>query len=197
MKVSELWLREWVNPSLTGPQLAAQLTMAGLEVDGLHPVAGVFNRVVVARVVRAKPHPQADKLTLCEVDTGTGTLIDVVCGASNVRAGLTVALALTGASLPGGLIIKESVIRGQPSHGMLCSGTELGLEDSSNGIMELADDAALGIDLRDYLTLDDHVLDIDLTPNRADCFSVLGVARDVAALNNLPYQPYHRWSVSR
>ena len=186
MKVSELWLREWVNPSLTGPQLAAQLTMAGLEVDGLHPVAGVFNRVVVARVVRTKPHPQADKLTLCEVDTGTGTLIDVVCGAANVRAGLTVALALTGASLPGGLIIKESVIRGQPSSGMLCSGTELGLEDSSNGIMELADDAALGIDLRDYLTLDDHVFDIDLTPNRADCFSILGVAREVAALNNLP-----------
>ena len=186
MKVSELWLREWVNPSLTGPQLAAQLTMAGLEVDGLHPVAGVFNRVVVAKVLRTKPHPQADKLTLCEVETGTGACVDVVCGAANVRAGLIVALALPGANLPGGLTIKESVIRGQPSQGMLCSGAELGLEDRSEGIMELADDATLGIDLRDYLALDDHILDIDLTPNRADCFSILGVAREVAALNKLP-----------
>ena len=185
MKVSELWLREWVNPLIAGPQLAAQLTMAGLEVDGLHPVAGDFNRVVVAKVLRTEPHPQADKLTLCDVDAGAGVIVKVVCGASNVRTGLTVALAQTGAHLPGGLIIKESVIRGQPSSGMLCSGTELGLEDGSEGIMELPDDAIIGTDLRDYLTLDDHVFDIDLTPNRADCFSVLGVAREVAALNKL------------
>lgn len=189
MKVSELWLREWVNPSLTGPQLAAQLTMAGLEVDARDPVAGTFDRVVIAKVVRTKPHPQADKLTLCEVDKGAGALLNVVCGASNVRAGLTVALALPGANLPGGLTIKESVIRGEPSQGMLCSVAELGLEDNADGIMELADDAPKGVDLREYLNLDDHVLDIDLTPNRADCFSVLGIAREIAALNN---EPLHR-----
>jgi phenylalanyl-tRNA synthetase beta chain len=190
MKVSELWLREWVNPSLTGTELAAQLTMAGLEVDGFEPVAGAFNRVVVAKVLRTKPHPQADKLTLCDVDAGTGTLVNVVCGAANVRAGLTVALALPGANLPNGLSIKESVIRGEPSEGMLCSGAELGLEDNSEGIMELADDAPRGTDLREYLKLDDHVFDIDLTPNRADCFSVLGVAREVAALNKLPLSAF-------
>ena len=186
MKVSELWLREWVNPSLTGPQLATQLTMAGLEVDALNPVAGEFTHVVVAKVLKTTPHPEADKLTLCEVDAGTGIHLKIVCGAANVRAGLNVALALSGASLPGGILIKESMLRGQPSQGMLCSVAELGLEESSEGIMELADDAPIGADLRDYLLLNDHVLEIDLTPNRADCFSILGVAREVAALNNVP-----------
>jgi len=187
MKVSELWLREWVNPSLTGQQLVTQLTMAGLEVDGFHPVAGNFDHVVVAKVLQTTPHPQADKLTLCEVDAG-GSLIKVVCGASNVRAGLMVALALPGATLPGGMTIKESMLRGELSQGMLCSGSELGLEDQSEGIIELAEDAPIGLDLRDYLSLNDHVFEIDLTPNRADCFSVLGVAREVAALNRLPLQ---------
>lgn len=185
MKISELWLREWVNPSLTGPQLAAQLTMAGLEVDGLNPVAGQFNHVVVAEVMQTTPHPQADKLTLCKIDAGTGSLIDVVCGAANVRTGLRVALALPGSELPGGVFIKASMLRGQPSNGMLCSGDELGFEDGSEGIMELPEDAPIGVNLREYLSLDDHVLEIDLTPNRADCFSILGVAREVAALNGL------------
>lgn len=186
MKVSELWLREWVNPALSGPELAAQLTMAGLEVDALNPVAGQFDQVIVAKVLETTPHPQADKLTLCTVDNGTATPINVVCGASNVRAGLKVALACIGANLPGGIIIKETTLRGQPSQGMLCSVAELGLDDQSEGIMELADDAPVGTDLRDYLALNDHVLDIDLTPNRADCFSILGIAREVAALNKLP-----------
>ena len=188
MKVSELWLREWVNPSLTGHQLAAQLTMAGLEVDGLHPVAGPFSNVVVAKVLHTLPHPKADKLTLCEVDAGAGTIYKVVCGAANVRAGLIVALALPGAHLPGGISIKESMLRGELSQGMLCSLGELGIEDGAEGIMELADDAPIGTDLREYMALNDQVLDIDLTPNRADCFSVLGVAREVAALNKLPLQ---------
>jgi phenylalanyl-tRNA synthetase beta chain len=189
MKVSELWLREWVDSSLTGAQLAEQLTMAGLEVGGRHPVAGTFKNVVVAQVMRTKPHPQADKLTLCEVDKGAGVVLNIVCGASNVRPGLMVALALPGADLPGGLKIKESVIRGEPSQGMLCSVAELGLDDHADGIMELANDAPMGMDLREYLHLDDHVLDIDVTPNRADCLSVLGIAREVAALNN---KPLHR-----
>ena len=186
MKVSEAWLREWVSPSLTGQQLAAQLTMAGLEVDEVSPVAGVFNRVVVAHVLQTSPHPQADKLTLCQVDAGGESPVQIVCGASNVRAGLKVALALPGSSLPGGMTIKESMLRGELSQGMLCSVSELGMDDRSEGIIELPDDAPVGVDLREYMALDDQVLDLDLTPNRADCFSILGVAREVSALNNIP-----------
>nr|WP_232220766.1 phenylalanine--tRNA ligase subunit beta [Legionella tunisiensis] len=189
MKVSELWLREWVNPSLNGQQIASLLTMAGLEVDAVTPVAGVFTGVIVAEVLNTTPHPQADKLTLCEVNTGVGKPLKVVCGAANVRRGLKVALAQIGANLPGGLVIKESMLRGELSQGMLCSVSELGLAESSDGIMELDEDAPLGTDLRIYLALNDQVLDIDLTPNRADCFSVLGVAREVAALTSLPLQP--------
>ena len=186
MKVSELWLREWVNPSITGAKLAEQLTLAGLEVDSISPVAGAFSRVVVAKVLQTSAHPQADKLTLCEVDAGLDSTLRIVCGASNVRAGLKVALALVGSQLPGGISIKESKLRGELSQGMLCSATELGLDDSSEGIIELAEDAPIGRDLRDYLLLDDEIFELDLTPNRADCFSMLGVAREVAALNSLP-----------
>ena len=186
MNLSELWLRELVNPLLTGQQIAAQLTMAGLEVDGLNPVAGSFDGVIVAKVLSTTQHPNADKLTLCEVDIGTGEPLKIVCGASNVRKGLMVALATIGANLPNDFKIKESKLRGELSQGMLCSFSELGIEDSSDGIIELSDDAPIGEDLRRYLNLDDQVFDIDLTPNRADCFSVLGLAREVAALNNLP-----------
>ncbi|ASQ45069.1 phenylalanine--tRNA ligase subunit beta [Legionella clemsonensis] len=186
MKVSELWLREWVNPSLDKQQLAALLTMAGLEVDAINPVAGEFNGVVVGQVISTKAHPQADKLTVCEVNAGAGQPLKVVCGASNVRAGLKVALAQIGAHLPDDLVIKESVLRGELSQGMLCSATELGLSEQSEGILELGDDAPVGTDLRTYLSLNDWVFDIDLTPNRADCFSVLGVAREVAALTQMP-----------
>lgn len=183
MKVSELWLREWVNPSLDIQQLAARLTMAGLEVDAINDVAGVFDRVIVAQVTNTSPHPQADKLTLCEINTGE-TSLKVVCGAANVRAGLKVALAQIGANLPGGLLIKESTLRGELSQGMLCSTAELGLADHSDGILELEENAPIGVNLRDYLLLNDRVLDIDLTPNRADCFSMLGIAREVATLTN-------------
>lgn len=191
MKISELWLREWVNPPLTTQQLAAQLTMAGLEVDSVNPVAGQFSHVVVAEVINTMPHPQADKLTICEINAGDGTTYTVVCGASNVRANLKVAFARLGAQLPDGLKIKEVKLRGQLSQGMLCSGRELGLEEHSEGILELADDAPVGTDLRQYMALDDQVLDIDLTPNRADCFSVLGIAREVAALNKLSLNKPH------
>lgn len=186
MKLSKLWLREWVNFSLTEQELADQLTMAGLEVDAVNPVAGAFTHVVVAEVLSTKPHPDADKLTLCDVSVNADKPLKIVCGAANVRAGLKVALAMIGAKLPGGLQIKESKLRGELSQGMLCSVTELGLAEHSEGIMELEDDAPVGMDLREYLTLDDHVFDVDLTPNRADCFSVLGIAREVAVLNKLP-----------
>ncbi|MGL5743327.1 MAG: phenylalanine--tRNA ligase subunit beta [Legionella sp.] len=186
MKLSTLWLREWVNFSLTEQELASQLTMAGLEVDAVSPVAGEFTQVIVAEVLNTKPHPDADKLTLCEVNANTGKPLNIVCGAANVRPGLKVALAMIGARLPGGFTIKESKLRGELSQGMLCSVSELGMAEQSDGIMELELDAPVGMDLREYLTLNDHVLDIDLTPNRADCFSVLGVAREVAVLSRLP-----------
>lgn len=186
MKISESWLKEWVNVELPIEQLSALLTMAGLEVDSINPVAGQFTRVIVGQVRQTKPHPQADRLTLCEVDSGDNKLLQVVCGAKNVRAGLKVALAQIGAKLPSDLEIKETVLRGELSQGMLCSASELGITDSSEGILELAEDAPLGVDLREYLNLNDLVLDIDLTPNRADCLSVLGIAREVAALTELP-----------
>jgi phenylalanyl-tRNA synthetase beta chain len=199
MKICEAWLREWINPPLSVEELAAQLTMAGLEVDSIVPVAGQFHHVVVAKVLQATPHPEADKLTICSVDFGSKAPLQVICGASNVRTGLIVALALPGASLPNGMIIKETKLRGELSQGMLCSASELGLQESSEGILELPDLAPLGSDLREYMALDGSILDIDLTPNRADCFSLLGIAREVATLNKLPlnertysaHQPVH------
>ena len=199
MKVSESWLREWVNPPITTEQLAAQLTMAGLEVDSVAIVAGPFSRVVVAKVLEASPHPEADKLTLCVVDCGQTAPLQIVCGASNVRSGLTVALAMIGATLPNGMMIKETRLRGQLSQGMLCSAAELGMIDQISGIIELPDDAPIGTDLRDYMNLNDTVLEVDLTPNRADCFSIFGIAREVSTLNQSPlrerkhvsHQPTH------
>lgn len=186
MKISTHWLNEWVNVTTTEQELADQLTLAGLEVDAISPVAADFTGVVVAEVLNTKPHPDANKLTLCEINANTGAILNVVCGASNVRPGLKVALATIGAHLPGGLTIKETKLRGELSQGMLCSVSELGIEDESEGIMELEADAPIGMDLRAYLNLDDYILDIDLTPNRADCFSVQGVAREVSALLNQP-----------
>lgn len=185
MKVSESWLREWVNPSITTEQLAAQLTMAGLEVDSVSPVAGEFSHVVVAKVIEAAPHPEADKLSLCVVDCGQDAPLQIVCGASNVRTGLKVALAMMGAELPNGMIIKETKLRGRLSQGMLCSAAELGMTDQAAGIIELPEDAPVGTDLREYMALNDVVIDVDLTPNRADCFSIYGIAREVATLNKL------------
>ena len=186
MKVSENWLRDWVNPEMDSEKLAALLTMAGLEVDAVSPVCGEFTGVQVAHVLAAERHPQADKLSVCKVDAGEGNILQIICGAANVRAGLKVALATVGAKLPNGLKIKEAKLRGELSQGMLCSSSELGLAESAEGILELADDAPLGVDLHEYLALNDKVIDIDLTPNRADCFSILGVAREAAALTRQP-----------
>lgn len=196
MKVSELWLREWVNPPFDGEALASQLTMAGLEVDSLHPVAGKFDKVIVAEVLETKSHPQADRLTICKVSTGLGEPLQIVCGASNVRAGLKVALAQVGATLPNDFVIKEAKLRGELSQGMLCAFSELGMVDQSEGIMELDANAPVGACLRDWLLLDDNVLDIDLTPNRGDCFSVLGIARELGALNALPAKALTKENIS-
>jgi phenylalanyl-tRNA synthetase beta chain len=188
VNISEQWLREWVDPALTTEELAHQVTMAGLEVEAIEPVAGSFSGVVIARIVSADPHPDADKLRVCQVDTGSET-VQIVCGAPNARAGLMAPLAMVGAVLPGDFKIKAAKLRGVESQGMLCAGQELGLSQDSDGLMELAADAPLGKDLRDYLALDDKVIEIGLTPNRADCLSVAGIAREVGLLNNLPIKP--------
>ncbi|WP_163921695.1 phenylalanine--tRNA ligase subunit beta [Photobacterium sp. Alg240-V54] len=183
MKFSESWLREWVNPAVNSEELAHQITMAGLEVDGIEAVAGEFIGVKVGQVVECAQHPDADKLRVTKVDVGAEELLDIVCGASNCRQGIKVAVATVGAVLPGDFKIKKAKLRGQPSHGMLCSFTELGIDVESDGIMELAEDAVLGTDFREFLGLDDVTIDVDLTANRADCLSIAGLAREVGVLN--------------
>ncbi len=183
MKFSELWLREWVNPALNSEQLAEQITMAGLEVEGVTPVALPFSGVRVGEVVQCQPHPNADKLRVTQVNIGNESLLDIVCGAANCRQGIKVAVATVGAILPGDFKIKAAKLRGEPSEGMLCSYSELGIAIDAEGIIELPADAPLGADLRHYLQLDDNTIEISVTPNRADCLSVMGVARDVALLN--------------
>lgn len=185
MKFSESWLREWVNPAISSEQLCEQLTMAGLEVDGVEKVSGDFSGVVIGKVVECKQHPNADKLRITKVDIGQERLLSIVCGAPNCRLGLTVACATIGAILPGDFKIKAAKLRGEPSEGMLCSYSELGISDDHNGIIELPEDAPLGEDLRKYLQLDDKAIEISVTPNRADCFGIIGIARDISAINNI------------
>ncbi|QMV14754.1 phenylalanine--tRNA ligase subunit beta [Vibrio spartinae] len=185
MKFSESWLREWVNPSITTDELAHQITMAGLEVDDVTAVAGIFTGVKVGHVVECGQHPDADKLRVTKIDVGEDELLDIVCGAPNCRQGLKVAVATVGAVLPGDFKIKKAKLRGQPSHGMLCSFSELGIDIESDGIMELPADAPIGMDFRTFLKLDDVTIDVDLTSNRADCFSLRGLAREVGALNRM------------
>ena len=184
MKFSEQWLREWVNPNLDTQELMDQITMAGLEVDGSEPVAGKFSGVVVGEVISAEPHPDADKLRVCQVSNGNAT-VQVVCGAPNVRAGLKVPFAEVGAVLPGDFRIKKAKLRGQASEGMLCAASELELSDDHEGLMELPSDAPVGRSLSEYLKLNDVTIDVDLTPNRADCLSIKGIAREVGVLNSL------------
>ncbi len=186
MKFSELWLREWVNPAIDSTQLCEQITMAGLEVDGVNAIAGEFTNVVVGEVVECGRHPDADKLQVTKVNVGDDELVDIVCGAANCRQGIKVAVAKVGAVLPGNFKIKKAKLRGQPSCGMLCSESELGLADSSAGIMELPQDAAVGTNFRDFLGLDDVMIDIDLTANRGDCLGMIGIAREVGVLNQMP-----------
>jgi len=188
MNISTTWLREWISPEVSDEVLAEQLTMAGLEVDGIAPVAPYFKKVVVGHVVSCEKHPDADKLNLCQVDTGAGENLQIICGAKNIRTDLKVIVALVGAILPNGLKIKKAKLRGVESFGMICSESELGMTDSSEGISELDADAPIGQDIRKYLNLDDNIIELDITPNRGDCFSVLGVAREVSANYRLPFK---------
>lgn len=185
MQLSERWLREWVALDWDGARLCHELTMAGLEVDAYRPLAGGFSGVVVARVLAVEKHPDADRLRVTQVDIGDGVMRQVVCGASNVRVGLHCPLALPGARV-GELRIKESRLRGVLSQGMLCGADELGLESVLDGLMELPEQAPLGMPLEDYLQLDDAILELGITPNRGDCLSVSGLARELAAIARCP-----------
>jgi phenylalanyl-tRNA synthetase beta chain len=185
MKFPESWLRAYCNPDWTTEQLSDRLTMAGLEVEEVGAAAPPFDKVVVAQVLSVTRHPNADKLNVCEVDTGAGVR-SIVCGAPNVAVGMRVPCAITGAKLPGGLEIKPVTMRGVESDGMLCSARELGLSEDHSGLLALPPDAPLGADIRDYLKLDDAVFLLKLTPNLAHCFGVYGIAREVAALSGAP-----------
>lgn len=186
MQFPESWLRTLVNPEISSDDLAHQLTMAGLEVEDTDPVAAPFTGVVVAHIVDIAPHPDADKLRVCQVDDGSGQIVQIVCGAPNAAAGLKVPLARVGAELPGGMKIGVAKMRGVVSSGMLCSARELGLSQENAGLLELPQDMTPGQSIREALDLDDTLFTLKLTPNRADCLSILGVAREVAALTGAP-----------
>ncbi|WP_277051780.1 phenylalanine--tRNA ligase subunit beta [Zestomonas thermotolerans] len=188
MKFSEQWLRSWVNPQVSRDELVARLSMVGLEVDAVTPVAGVFSGVVVGEVLSTEQHPNADKLRVCQVSNGSETF-QVVCGAPNVRPGLKVPFAMLGAELPGAFKIKKAKLRGVESNGMLCSAAELQISDDHSGLMELAADAPVGQDFRAYLGLDDVSIELGLTPNRGDCLSLAGLAREVGAIYGVPVNP--------
>ena len=182
MKFSESWLRTLVDPKLSSEELSHLLTMAGLEVEALDPVAPKFDDVVVAHVLEVSKHPDADRLNVCKVDTGRGEPTTIVCGAPNVAVGLRVPCALPGAKLPGDFTIKIAKVRGIESSGMLCSAKELGIAEEASGLLILPSDAPVGQSIRQYLELDDNLFELKLTPNRADCLSLTGIAREVGAI---------------
>lgn len=185
MKISENWLRTWVNPAIDSETLSDQLTMLGLEVDELAPVAKPFTGVVVGEVLTVEQHPDADRLRVTTVNIGSGEPLQIVCGAPNVRAGMKAPVATIGAVLPGDFKIKKGKLRGVESQGMLCGASEIDLEDKIDGLLELPTDAPVGVNIREYLKLDDNVIDISITPNRGDCFSIRGIALEIAVINQL------------
>lgn len=186
MKISENWLRTWVNPAIDSEKLSNQLTMLGLEVDDLSPAAKPFTGVVVGEVLTVEQHPDADRLRVTTVNIGSGEPLQIVCGAPNVRAGMKAPVATIGAVLPGDFKIKKGKLRGVESQGMLCGASEIDLEDKIDGLLELPVDAPVGVNIREYLDLDDNVIDISITPNRGDCFSIRGIAREIGVINQLP-----------
>ena len=192
MKISEQWLRQWVNPQNTSEQLAEQLTMAGLEIDDRYAVARAFSGVVIGEVISVEQHPDADKLRVTQVNIGDAEPLQIVCGAPNVTVGMKAPVATVGAILPSddakGFKIKKSKLRGVASNGMLCGASEIDLVDDIDGLLELPEDAPVGTDIREYLGLNNQILDISITPNRGDCFSVRGIAREISVINDLPVQ---------
>ncbi|NNM59765.1 MAG: phenylalanine--tRNA ligase subunit beta [Legionellales bacterium] len=188
MKISEKWLREWVDPDCDLATLSHKLTMAGLEVENTSPVAAQLEKVVVAEVLDVQPHPNADKLRICQVNIGQ-VVLQIVCGAKNVASGQKVVAALIGADLGNDFVIKPARLRGVESSGMLCSASELGLAEESEGILVLPSDAPIGTEINEYLQLNDHIIEISLTPNRGDCLSIAGLAREMAALTGAKLTP--------
>ena len=186
MKISENWLRTWVNPAIDSDTLSDQLTMLGLEVDDLSPAAKPFTGVVVGEVLTVEQHPDADRLRVTTVNIGAAEPLQIVCGAPNVRVGMKAPVATIGAVLPGDFKIKKGKLRGIESQGMLCGASEIDLEDKIDGLLELPADAPVGVNIREYLELDDNVIDISITPNRGDCFSIRGIAREIGVINQLP-----------
>ena len=195
MKFSEQWLRSWTNPAVDRDALVAKLSMVGLEVDSVTPVAGAFHGVVVGEILSAEQHPDADKLRVCQVSNGSETF-QVVCGAPNARPGIKIPFAMIGAELGDDFKIKKAKLRGVESFGMLCSASELKISEDNSGLMELAADAPLGMDIREYLGLDDVVIEIGLTPNRGDCLSLAGLAREVGAIYGSDVKPVAIQSVA-
>src|SRR6476659_8219983 len=189
MKFPESWLREHVHVDASSAELAARLTAIGLEVEDSSPIGAKLDGVVVAQIVSAERHPDAERLQVCQVDTGNGT-VQIVCGAPNARAGLKAPLAIVGAKLPGGIDIKAAKLRGIESFGMLCSAKELGIDADASGLLELPADALIGSPLAAYLGMPDASIELKLTPNRADCFSVRGIAFDVAAACGSEVAPF-------
>jgi len=185
MKISENWLRTWVNPAIDSDTLSDQLTMLGLEVDELAPVAKPFTGVVIGEVLTVEQHPDADRLRVTTINIGSGEPLQIVCGAPNVRVGMKAPVATIGAVLPGDFKIKKGKLRGVESQGMLCGASEIDLEDKIDGLLELPADAPVGVNIREYLKLDDNVIDISITPNRGDCFSIRGIAREIVVINKL------------
>ena len=185
MKISENWLRTWVNPAIDSNTLADQLTMLGLEVDDISPVAKPFTGVVVGEVLTVEQHPDADRLRVTTVNIGSDAPLQIVCGAPNVRVGMKAPVATIGALLPGDFAIKKGKLRGIESYGMLCGASEIDMVDAINGLLELPSDAPIGQNIRDYFQLDDHIIDISITPNRGDCFSIRGIAREIAVRNQM------------
>ena len=181
MQFSENWLRSLVNTDLDSQALSHALTMTGLEVEEMQPVAAPFSKVVVAKILAAVKHPDADRLQVCTVDVGLAEPVQIVCGAANARVGLIAPCALVGAELPG-FSIKQAKVRGIESFGMMCSSKELGISEEATGLLELDSDAVIGQSIREHLDLDDHLFTLKLTPNRSDCLSLKGIARDVAAI---------------
>lgn len=187
MKFSEKWLREFVNPDVDTETLMHQLTMAGLEVDGIESACPDFDGLVIAEVKTVSKHPDADKLQICEVDCGDKDLLTIVCGAANVRQGMRTVLAKVGASLPGVDELKAVSLKGVTSSGMLCSGKEIGLTDDHDGVMDLSANEAIGMQLSQAIESEDNIIEISLTPNRGDCLSITGIAREVAVFNQIDF----------
>ncbi len=186
MKLSEQWLREWVNPKASIEEIAERLVMGGLELEIEPAVREIPTGVVVGKIISLEPHPDADRLRVCDVDVGGGMRASIVCGAANARADMMVPVALPGARLAGGMEIKATKLRGVDSGGMLCSAAELGLADTADGLLELDPDAKRGTPIKNHLGLDDNILNLEITPNRGDCLSVIGLAREIAALFDVP-----------